>query len=72
MNLVTSGDQVDVEFLGEVIDDVLVKYKTDSSFALHVVLVLTLFWVRPQKVTKQSLVRNVCWALDHFDVSVII
>jgi len=62
-----SADKVKVVFVEEFADNLSSKGKTDSSVVLtpsHGVLV----WVRPQQVTKQTLVGYVCRSHDTTDL----
>ena len=72
MNLVTSRNEVDVEFLGKSMDHIFIEHIAHASLALSPVWNLVLLWVCPQQIAKQTLVWNVCWSFDHFKIAVIV
>lgn len=67
----STGDQINIEFLGEVSHHIFIEYVTNASFTLLVVLVLHL-WISPKQIAKQALVWNVGRPLNHFNISVVV
>ena len=72
LDLVASCYKIDIELLGEVGHYIFIEYVAYSAFTFRPVLVHAFFWICPEHVAQQALVWDVCRALYHLNVTVVI